>query len=77
MQYCLNSIRKIVIRVTSLKGYQNVRSDLTILGPFTNVKSTLCVSWVGLVVSDRIFKFSSRKSNFSLYDLDMQRARNI
>ena len=42
----LNSIRKIVIRVTSSKRYQNVRSDLTIFGPFANVTLTLCVSWV-------------------------------
>ena len=40
-----SSIRKIIIRVTSSKRYQNVRSDLTILGPFANVTLTLCVSW--------------------------------
>ena len=47
MRFCLNSIRKIIIslRVTSSKRYQNVRSDLTILGPFANVTLTLCVSW--------------------------------
>ena len=48
MQFCLNSIRKIIIRVTSSKRYQNVRSDQTILGPFANVTLTLCVSWVVL-----------------------------
>ena len=47
MRFCLNSIRKIIIRVTSSKRYQNVRSDLTILGPFANVTLTLCVSWAG------------------------------
>ena len=46
MRFCLNSIRKIIIRDTSSKRYQNVRSDLTILGPFANVTLTLCVSWV-------------------------------
>ena len=46
MRFCLNIIRKIIIRVTSSKRYQNVRSDLTILGPFANVTLTLCVSWV-------------------------------
>ena len=46
MRFCLNSIRKIIIRVTSSKRYQNVRSDQTILGPFANVTLTLCVSWV-------------------------------
>ena len=51
MRFFLNSIRKIVIRVTSSKRYQNVRSDLTILGPFANVKLTLCVSWDSLSVS--------------------------
>ena len=45
MRFCLNIIRKILIRVTSSKRYQNVRSDLTILGPFANVTLTLCVSW--------------------------------
>ena len=45
MRFCLNSIRKIVIRVTSSKRYQNVRSDITIFGPFANVTLTLCVSW--------------------------------
>ena len=45
MRFCLNIIRKIIIRVTSSKRYQNVRSDLTILGPFANVTLTLCVSW--------------------------------
>ena len=46
MRFCLNSIRKIIMRVTSSKRYQNVRSDQTILGPFANVTLTLCVSWV-------------------------------
>ena len=46
MRFCLNSIRKIIIRVTSSKRYQNVRSNQTILGPFANVTLTLCVSWV-------------------------------
>ena len=46
MRFCLNIIRKIITRVTSSKRYQNVRSDLTILGPFANVTLTLCVSWV-------------------------------
>ena len=27
------------------KRYQNARSDLTILRPFSNVTLTLCVSW--------------------------------
>ena len=45
MRFCLNCIRKIIIRVTSSKRYQNVRSGLTILGPFANVTLTLCVSW--------------------------------
>ena len=48
MRFCLNIIRKIIIRVTSSKRYQNVRSDLTILGPFANVILTLCVSWVSV-----------------------------
>ena len=51
MDFFLNSIRKIVIRVTSSKRYQNVRSDLTILGPFANVTLTLCVSWVVFAMS--------------------------
>ena len=51
MEFFLNSIRKIVIRVTSSKRYQNVRSDLTILGPFANVTLTLCVSWVVFAMS--------------------------
>ena len=54
MRFCLNSLWKIVIRVTSLKRYQNVRPDLTILGPFANVTLTLCVSWGTYFVSHRI-----------------------
>ena len=54
MRFCLNSIRKIILRVTSSKRYQNVRSDQTILGPFANVTLTLCVSWVDMFESNAI-----------------------
>ena len=53
MRFCLNSIRKLIIRVTSSKRYQNVRSDQTILGPFANVTLTLCVSWGTVVVYEK------------------------
>ena len=51
MPFFLNSIRKIVIRVTASKRYQNVRSDLTILGTFAKVTLTLCVSWGGDIIT--------------------------
>ena len=63
MRFCLNSIRKIIIRVTSSKRYQNVRSDQTILGPFANVTLTLCVSWAGSRAgSDRMIYFNKKIS---------------
>ena len=59
MRFCLNSKRKIIIRVTSSKRYQNVRSDQTILGPFANVTLTLCVSWVNAFYWYQIFALDS------------------
>ena len=65
MRFCLNSIRKIIIRVTSSKRYQNVRSDLTILGPFANVTLTLCVSLdLGIIL--KTFSHINRYLNVSL-----------
>ena len=67
MRFCLNSIRKIIIRVTSSKRYQNVRSDQTILGPFANVTLTLCVSWdVGPDLGPNCLKGLSADDNVML-----------